>query len=473
MRSQSDSAQSGQILLGIGIALLVVFLGLVVYQKIAVGRLRFVASDALIAELAGAVFLDDDPTPGDWPQWRGKNRDGITSMPDLLRSWPGNGPPRKWRVPGGDGYSSFSVQAGRIFSMLVTEDDKEAVVCWDLATGKERWRRIYEPGASFDYGGPRATPTIDGNRLYTVSASGQLMCLTTDKGEVVWQRDLREVVGAEPPRWGFAFSPLIDGQYVFVTPGGRKGRCLAAFDKDSGKLVWTSEDDPAGYSSPVAASIGGVRQIIYLTGRRLLGVAADDGRRLWEYPWLTQFEVNAATPVAIRAKIGNKEIVYLFISSGYKKGCALVRIAPTSQDNQFEALPVYESNELCCHFASPVRYKDHLYGLDEERDLTCVDLRTGKAVWRFERTDDAEEGSLRNVGFKKGSLLRVDDVLLVLGEDGKLALVEATHQAYREIAACRPLRDRCWAMPIIAEGMLLLRDRRQVIGLDVRKNEAR
>src|SRR5262249_35449229 len=151
-----------------GVALLAAFATLAAFQKFAVGRMRFVGSERLLAELAGAELLEAAHEPGDWPQWRGKLRDGIASMPDLLRDWPASGPPRKWKKPGGDGYSSFAVAGGRAFTMLAA-DDKEGVVCWDLATGKERWRHEYDPGANFDYGGPRATPTLDGMRLYAVS----------------------------------------------------------------------------------------------------------------------------------------------------------------------------------------------------------------------------------------------------------------------------------------------------------------
>ena len=155
----AETKRSGA-LLWAGVTLLAAFAGLVVYQKVAVGRMRFVGSDRLLKELAAVEFRDEPAVPG-WPQWRGPRRDGVTSMPDLLRTWEAD-PPRKWRnKPGGDGYSSFAIADGRLCTMLPA-DDKEAVVCWDLATGKELWRHDYEPGATFDYGGPRATPTRHG-----------------------------------------------------------------------------------------------------------------------------------------------------------------------------------------------------------------------------------------------------------------------------------------------------------------------
>jgi outer membrane protein assembly factor BamB len=448
-------SRPGRVLLWVSAGLMVIFLGLVAFQKF-VHRLRFSHDADLVRELASAELEESSAglDPKAWPQWRGPRRDGVTTAADLLAEWPANGPRQLWRIEGGDGYSSFAAANGALYGMLAQTDGKEAVVCWDARTGKERWRRAYEPGASYDYGGPRATPTIDGQRLYAASSSGLLMCLDIAGGKVKWERDLRQELGAVAPRWGFAFSPLVEGGRVFATPGGRNGRCLAAFDKESGKLLWATQDDPAGYSSPVAMTPGGIRQIVFFTGKRLLGVTPEEGKLLWEFPWDTQFEVNAATPEVIRARLGAEELNYVFISSGYGKGCALVKIAP--RKGGFRAKAVYQSNELCCHFASPVRFGEHLYALDETRDLTCLEIRTGKVAWRQK-------------GFKKGSLLRVDNHLIVLGEDGKLALLEANPKEYRELARARPFRNRCWTMPVLADGRLFLRDQKQVKCLDLRK----
>jgi outer membrane protein assembly factor BamB len=453
MDSAHRVRRRGRILLWVVLALLVVFVGLLVFQKLSVNRLRFVPDASLMAELAEATFEEDraglDATA--WPQWRGPRRDGITTAPDLLTQWPSGGPPRLWRIDGGDGYSSFAVAGGWAYSMLAA-GSKEAVVCWDVRNGKERWRHSYDPAASFDYGGPRATPTVVGDRLYTVSSAGVLMCLRTSDGKVVWERDLRQELGAVPPKWGFATSPLVEDGRVFVTPGGSGGRCLAAFAVDDGKLLWTAQDDPAGYSSPIAMTVAGVRQVVYFTGRRVLAVTPDEGKLLWEHPWPTEFQVNAATPMVIHGRAGQQDLTWVFISSGYAKGAALLKIIP--RGSKFQARAVYESNELCCHFVSPVRHGDYLYALDETRDLTCLAIRTGKALWR-ER------------GFKKGTLIRCDDILVVLGEGGNLALIEPSPEEYREVARARPFRNRCWTTPALADGRLFLRDQRHVLCLSV------
>jgi outer membrane protein assembly factor BamB len=454
--ARQQQSRPARILLWMSLFLFVVFLGLIVYWKFFADPFRYASDADLLDELARAVLIDDkDGLDAKlWPQWRGPRRDGVTTAGDLLTKWPAKGPKPLWRIDGGDGYSSVTVAGNSAYSMIAVGEGQEAVVCWNIQNGKERWRRVYDPGSQVQYAGPRTTPTIEGTRLYTVSSTGLLMCLGTGDGEVIWQHDLPQELGAVIPRWGFAFSPLVQGDRVFAMPGGSQGRCLAAFAKDDGTLLWAAQDDPAGYSSAVAATVAGVRQIVFFTGRRLVAVTPEDGRLLWEYPWKTSFDVNAATPEVIRARVDDMEETYLFISSGYGRGCALVKIL--QRDGKFGAKAVYDNNELCCHFGSPVRHGEYIYGLDETRDLTCLSLRTGQAVWRQR-------------GFQKGTLLRVDDRLIVLGESGKLALVEASPEGYRELAVARPLRNRCWTMPVLADGRLYLRDQRLVMCLDVRK----
>lgn len=462
----ATSPRSGKLLLWLGVALLAVFALLTGIVHRHIDRTRFLPSEELMAELAEVEFLDDPPPAADvWPGWLGVRRDGVGALEPLPRSWHAGEPRRHWRVAGGDGYSSFAVAGGRVHGMI-GRDDSEVIVCLALDTGRELWTQAHQPQSrSEGYEGPRATPTLRGDRLWTVTSDGVLWCLATGDGAVRWRCNLPQTFDARPPRWGYAFSPLVVGNRVYVVPGGRRGG-VAALDAGTGAIVWTSQDDSAGYSSPIHAVLDGVEQVVFFTGRRLIGVAASDGTLLWQLPWPTSFEVNAATPLLIRATRQGKELTYLFISSGYNQGCALVKVESAGA-GRFLARPVYTSNELCCHFATPIRHRGHVYGLDETRDLTCLDLRTGQVAWRFDKPDDDEDG-LRRVSFKKGSLLRAGDTLIVLGEEGKLALVEATPQEYRERAAARPFRDRCWTMPVLADGRLIVRDRRSIACYDLR-----
>jgi outer membrane protein assembly factor BamB len=434
---------------------LLLFFGLASYEKFGPDRPRLQVDHSLTEELASAVFLDDEPAPAEvgWPQWRGPNRDGVAHDPDLLTTWPRSGPRQMWRVKGGGGYSSFAVQDGRAYTML-QDGAKEVVVCLSAEDGKDVWRHAYESGREPQFPGPRATPTLDEGRLYTVGATGGMYCFDAASGRVLWQHDLKAEFQAAFGQWGAASSPLVEGRLVLANPGGPGGNSVVAFDKVSGERVWSALDDPPAYSSPIAFTLAGVRQVVFFTTRGVVGLSAGDGKELWRYPWETEFNVNAATPLAFRARVGQQVFDYVFISSGYGKGCALLKVSPSGA-GQFKVELVYEGNQLRSHFATPVRHGAYVYGFDNSM-LVCLDLRTGEVCWKQR-------------GFDKGSLLCVDDYLLVLGEDGLLALAEADPTEYREQARARPFSGRSWTLPALAGGRLFLRNESELLCLDLRK----
>lgn len=417
----------------------------------------------LSAELADATFIDDEPAPesAGWPQWRGPHRDGIVRMADLAADWPRKGPPLLWQKPIARGYSSFAVKDGRFYS-LFQEEGKEVVACWRVADGEEVWRYSYYCRTEVAYPGPRSTPTLDGDRLYSVGSGGKLLCLEAASGVLRWQKDLLSEFQAKAPTWGVAFSPLIDDDLLFTSPGGSNGNSLAAFNKITGELVWKSLDEPAGYSSPIAVTIAGTRQILFFMAHSLVAVRAHDGELCWRCLYETSFEVNAATPLtfAARSKAGShtdhgNEMDYVFITSGYDRGCALLKITKKA-DGRFKAKTVYTGKQMRSHFASPVRRGEYLYGIDDSR-LCCLNLRNGKVMWI-------------QSGIQKGSLMRVNDYLLVLSEEGKLLLLDAVPEKRDPKAEARPFRGgHCWTMPVIAEGKLFLRDEEQMKCYDLRK----
>jgi hypothetical protein len=352
------------------VALLALFGAQTVYQKFYAHHPRFTPDEDLIAELAAAEIVEEappDPAAG-WPQWRGPRRDGLTHEPDLLTAWPRSGPAKVWEVPGGEGYSSFAVAGGKAYSM-VQQNEQQAVACWNAADGQELWRTPLEGAYSKQFAGPRATPTLDGDRLYAVSAGGHFACLTADGGHVLWRHDLLAEFAASNLEWGAAYSPLVDGELVFVNPGGPKGNSVAAFHKADGRLAWKALDDPAGYSSPVALTAGGVRQVVFFTGAGAVGLAAADGRLLWRFPWLTDYGVNAATPLTFQARKGDELLHYVFISSGYNRGCALLKIEGDPKAG-FRARRVYEGKPLFPWYTlrmMPSGIKDHQPGGDHDR----------------------------------------------------------------------------------------------------------
>jgi outer membrane protein assembly factor BamB len=254
---------------------------------------------------------------------------------------------------------------------------------------------------------------------------------------------------AKVPQYGVSFSPLVEGNLVYVAPGGPNGGSIAAFDKRSGALAWQALDDPMGYSSPLMITAAGVRQLLVFTNKALVSLSPGDGTILWRFAWQTSGGFNIATPIAFDN--------YVFLSSAYGKGCALLEIS-TNADGSLCAESVYEHNRMRNYFASSVRYRDHIYGFDNS-DLTCMDIRSGQVLWRVKG----------DRGFKKGSLLIADGNLIVLGEYGKLALADATPDGYRERSSFQVSENKCWTVPVIAGGRLYIRDENCLRCLDLRK----
>jgi outer membrane protein assembly factor BamB len=396
-------------------------------------------SDPEAMQRLATTPLTDVPheAKGDWPQWRGPYRDGVSAETGLLTKWPDEGPQVLWRADAGTGFSGVSVAAGRAYTLVQYWENgrgREAVVCWDAAArgqARELWRYAYDCDFKNDHGGgPRSTPTVAGGRVYAVGAAGIFHCLKADSGEQIWKHDLLEEFQAPNLRWGMSFSPLVDGELIYTNAGGPGGHSVVAFHTKDGSVAWHALDDPAGYSSPILSSTGGKHQVLFFTGAALVSLDPKTGRENWRFPWKTDFGCNIATPIAV----GN----YVFISSGYGKGCALLEVRADGPHR------VYESNRMCNHFSSSVYHQEYLYGFNEGT-LTCMNFRTGEVRWK-ER------------GFKKGSLILADGHLIVLGESGKLALAKATPEGYVEETAYQfPSSKGCWTAPSLADGVLYVR----------------
>lgn len=381
---------------------------------------------------------------GDWPQWRGPNRDGISTETGLLKTWPASGPKVLWRAASGEGYAGISVSNGRAFTMY-SDGSHEVVVCLDAGAGKELWRYKASPVFRNDQGdGTRSTPTVDGDLVFTLSANGMLTALNTATGAKVWQHQIRDEFGGRVPTWGISTTPLVEGDKLIVDVGGRSGHSVIAFNKKNGSIIWKSETDIPGYSAPIAVNVNGVRQILVFTGSGLASFSPANGKRFWHFPWETSYDVNAATPVFIAPD-------KVFISSGYGVGGALLQISGSNGSSSVNQ--VWKSREMKNHFSSSIFYQNHLYGFDDAF-LTCLDVATGKPKWQQR-------------GFQKGSLLFADGHLIVLGERGLLALVEASPEGYKEKAQFQVLQGKCWTMPTLANGKLYVRNQREMLCLEV------
>ncbi len=388
------------------------------------------------AETAATVSFDHGL---DWPQWRGPERDGVSAETGLIRNWPERGPIEVWRQPLGDGYSGIAVADGRLFTLYQT--DAEYVVALDAATGRELWKRRIDSNYRDGQGdGPRGTPTYSDGMVYAVGAQGKFVALDAATGKPLWTHDFIADFGAKAPTWGYSTSPLVEGDSVFVEPGGPNGKGLAAFQKKTGSLTWSATSDSTAYSSPVVATIGGLRQILFFTSRRLVSFSPPEKQPNWELAWRTSYGVNAATPILVPPD-------KVFISTGYGVGCALVQIERSGDSSQVQQ--IWKSRVMKNHFNSSVYHDGFLFGFDDAT-LKCVNAENGEMQWQ-ER------------GFGKGSLLVADGQLVVLSDRGSLTLAPASGKAFQETARAQILNGRCWTPPTLAHGKLYLRNQSEVV----------
>ena len=392
------------------------------------------------------ILLAAAPSLGDWPQWRGPARDGISTETGLLESWPPGGPPLAWKARGlGEGFASFAVAGGRLFTQG-QRDGAQYVIALDEETGEKLWE--VPNGSSFHErrgGGPRGTPTVDGGRVYALAANGNLICLQAADGKRIWSTKLLDRFGARNIRWGISESPLIDGNRLIVNPGGR-GASVVALDKNNGNVIWKSQSDRAGYSSAVVADIAGVRQYIVLTGAGALGLRAGDGGLLWRYDEISNRTANVATPIVKGDSV--------FVSTDYGTGCALLKLEAAGEG--IRASEVYFNRDMRNHYGTSVLLGGYLYGFSS-RILTCMNFHTGEVAWKA-----------RSVG--KGQVAYAEGKLYILSEAGVVGLAEATPKGYHEISrfAIEHGDLRTWTQPVIANGKLYLRDQDTVSSFDIR-----
>ncbi len=390
----------------------------------------------------------------DWPQWRGPNRDGLSAETGLLKEWPAEGPPLVWTAKGlGGGYTTPSITQGRIFGLGYRGDDE---VAWalDEATGKELWAtKTTDANRRVGYSeGPRSTPTVDGDRLYFLGAGGNLVCLDTGTGKLVWTKDLvRDFGGKMMSGWGYSESPLVDGDKVVCTPGGPQGT-VAAFNKATGDLLWQSREitDDAAYSSLVIANFGGRRQYVQLTAASVFGVAADTGKLLWRAP-------RSGRTAVIPTPILHDDLVY--VTSGYGVGCHLFRVR--AEGGSFKAEELYNNKVMVNHHGGVVKLGEHLYGFSDGKGWTCQELKTGKEVWQ--EKDKLGKGA---IGYADGHLyLRFES------GPGTVVVIEATPEGFKEKGRFnQPERSgkNSWPHPIVVNGKLYLRDQDVLLCYDVR-----
>lgn len=384
----------------------------------------------------------------DWPQWRGPDRTGMSKDTGLLKNWPVDGPKSVWSVSGlGAGYGSVAVVANRVY-LQGFDGGRSWVFALDRGTGKQIWKAPLGQGLDQDRGdGPRGTPTVDGDTIFALSEGGDLAGLKASDGSALWKLNILRDFSGHNPHWLLSESPLVDGKNVIVTPGGSGGG-MVALDKTSGKVVWACKElsDGAGYSSCIAANVGGIRTYMTITASAGVGVRANDGKLLWRYEPAANRTANVATPIFQDNKV--------FYTSAYGTGCGLVGLRP--QNGEIKADEIYFNREMQNHHGGLVLLKGYLYGFSNAI-LTCMDFATGKVAWRD-----------RSVG--KGTVTYADGQLYILSENNVVGLADATHESYREKGRFR-IADQgkpSWAHTAVCGGRLYVRNQGTLTVYDVK-----
>jgi outer membrane protein assembly factor BamB len=407
---------------------------------------KLVPVAALGALLCGLWANGNTGGSGEWPQWRGPNRDGISTETGLLKAWPADGPPRIWKTNGlGNGYSTVAISKGRIFTMGV-KGDREFVIALDAADGRPRWVQVHGGRFSNDRGdGPRGTPTIDGDRLFALGGKGDLSCMDIASGKIIWTMNILAKFGGSNIHWGMSESPLVLGDRLLVNPGGPNAS-IVALNKKDGSVLWKTQSDQAGYSSAIPFEVAGIPQAVFFTHQRAIGVDIRNGNLLWDYLQVANRTANVATPIVK----GNR----VFLSSDYGTGCALLEIKPNGSGVM--AQEVYFNREMKNHHSSSVLVGDTLYGFSSAI-LTAMRFDNGDVAWKD-----------RSVG--KGSLVYADGHLYCYSEKGVVGLVEATPKGYTEKGRFTIPQESLptWSHPVVSGGRLYLRDQDNLYAFDVR-----
>jgi outer membrane protein assembly factor BamB len=391
----------------------------------------------------------------DWPQWLGPTRDGVST--EKVKPWK-EPPTVVWRYPAGEGNSSPVVAAGRVFLHSKVEGKtEEEIVARDAATGKELWRQSY-PRRKFDslFGnGPRATPAVSAGKLYSYGMTGVLACWETETGKRLWQVDALTTFGVDNLKFGVSCSPLVEDSRVLLNVGA-KGASIVAFDRDTGKVVWKTQDDGASYSSPIVFGEGKQRQVVFLTARGVVSVGPKDGELFWRFPLVDALLESSTTP----ARAGD-----MLLASSITYGSAGLRLGV--KDGKPAMSELWKNAKLTSYFSTPVAVgAEHIYLVTGsnpitsfgrvQADLQCLEAKTGKVLW-----------TKNKIGRYHASLIRTgDDKLLLLDDNGNLVLLEPSPREYRELARAKVCGET-WAHPALANGRLYVRDEKDVICLQL------
>jgi outer membrane protein assembly factor BamB len=408
----------------------------------------------------------------EWPEWRGPRNDGIVQGEKIADAWPEGGPEKRWEAEVGIGFSSPVAVNGKVF-LFAMEGGKDTAYAFDAETGAPLWKQssdsLYKgelrgEAMAKDWTGSRASPVIDGGRVYTYGIRGDLICRELESGKLVWHLNVVNETGTKPITWGQGSNPLIDGDLMYVQ-GGINGPTVVCVDKKSGKLVWQSENlppdasmedpndygkgemDKGGYARPLIVDVQGTRQLIVFGGEALWSFDPKSGKTIWSHPWQTEYDVNAATPIFHEGR--------LFITSAYGKPparCAQFELSPTG------AKLLWTNNQLTAKYQPPILDNGYLYG-NSEGAVRCLNWADGKTVWTAK--DRISQG---------GSIVRVaPDKLLMFSEIGKATLARATPAGYEKLSDHQAVErtGNAWSTPLVYRGKMYVKGRNDFVCYDI------
>jgi outer membrane protein assembly factor BamB len=422
----------------------------------------------LVALIAAPVLADD------WPQWGGPQRDLVWRESGIVKKLPAVDPatgmlPRVWTAKIGAGYAGPAVAEGRVFvTDRLADKTLERVLCFDAETGQEIWKHPYESRYTISYPlGPRATPTVDGDRVYTLGAMGHLFCFDVATGEVVWQKYLPDDFGTEVPTWGMAGAPLVDGDQLIILAGGKPDALVLSLDKYTGAERWRAlNGDEPGYCPPVILEIGGKRQLIIWHPAAVVGLDPTDGKVLWEQP----FDVPAGMTIPTPRTVGNR----LFVT-GFYCGPLMIELGPdgTSPEELWRTKPGNNeraNDSLHAVMCTPIVTEKYIYGVGSYGDFRCLDADTGEIVWEAEKPTPTGKGRWWNA-----FLVPQGDRVVICNEQGEVIFAKVSPAGYEEqsraklIEPTQPIRRRMtvWSHPAFAEQSVFARNDGELIRVNL------
>lgn len=401
-----------------------------------------------------AFAFTNCPAHAQWPQWGGPQRNFIVDAKGLAAQWTDEGPKKIWSRDLGDGYATVVVDDGKLYTMYRVGEE-EFTIALDAASGKTLWEHknpspFTKEMAEFGPG-PHATPLVAGNSLYSIGTNMVMHAFDKSDGKVLWKHDLAEEYKADQPGRGYSSSPLTYKDAIIVPVGGKEdhpGQCIMAFDRSDGKLVWKNQSFEITHSSPILITFDGEDQLVIFMSKEIAGLNPNNGELLWSHPHLTQYGANLMTPVWNGGDL-------IFCSAAYDSGSRVVKL--TKKDGKTVPEELWFNKKMRMHHTNPVCIGDYIYGSSGDFGpafLFCVNAKTGELAWR-ER------------GFSKATCVYADGKLVLLDEDGQLAMAKVSPKGLEVLSKCQLLERTSWAAPSLAGTTLYVRDRKKIMALDL------